>query len=205
MLQGINVVTIELVIQWRVTCDLNTLWQRFGRAVWDLTRNGVAILFVEGKYIDEEKEKAVARAEKAKEARKRKAARAPASPHRAKVARLANTTNIVDSGGAGHVSESEDEGQVEASMPSRGRENIARNAMRSVPNHNLDELRAEFKAERKPKASFQKKRSAEDIVSAEMDALINAATRPQYRCYRIPIMAFYANDKTGMFGPCLQI
>ena len=48
---------IRIVVQWRLTCDLNTLWQRFGRAARDPSLDAVAILFVEGKYFDDEKDK----------------------------------------------------------------------------------------------------------------------------------------------------
>ncbi|EPS96960.1 hypothetical protein FOMPIDRAFT_1094615, partial [Fomitopsis schrenkii] len=50
--QGIDVRNIRVVVQWRLTCDLNTLWQRFGRAARDPSLDAIAILFVEAKYFD---------------------------------------------------------------------------------------------------------------------------------------------------------
>ena len=52
---------------------MDTLWQRFGRAARDLARKGLAILFVDAKLFDEEREEAARRAEKRKEAAARKA------------------------------------------------------------------------------------------------------------------------------------
>ena len=83
-----------------MTCDLNTLWQRFGRAVRDLSQRGVAIFIVEPKYFDEEKQKAVERAEKSKEnkvAQKRKATEDAAESRTTKIARPA-AASTVDSG-----------------------------------------------------------------------------------------------------------
>jgi superfamily II DNA/RNA helicase len=40
---------VEVVVQYKATCDLNTLWQRFGRAARDAGTRGVGILLVEKK------------------------------------------------------------------------------------------------------------------------------------------------------------
>ena len=72
---------IELVIQWKVTCDPCILWQRFGRAARDKDLQATALLFVESKDCDRAEEKKV---------RKRKAVDGegdndrPAKPKRAK-------------------------------------------------------------------------------------------------------------------------
>ena len=40
---------IKTVVQWKATCDLCTLWQRFGRAARGADQEATAILFVEKK------------------------------------------------------------------------------------------------------------------------------------------------------------
>ena len=50
--QGIDLPDIELIIQWRASCGLCTLWQQFGRAVCDLKLQGRALFLVEPKYFD---------------------------------------------------------------------------------------------------------------------------------------------------------
>ncbi len=72
--KGIDIPDIEVVVQWRTTCDLNTLWQRFGRAARDLNREAVAVLFVDARYFDDEREEAAKRAQKRKENASKKAA-----------------------------------------------------------------------------------------------------------------------------------
>ncbi|OBZ71930.1 Werner syndrome ATP-dependent helicase [Grifola frondosa] len=54
---GVDIPDIEIVVQWRVTCDVNTLWQRFRHAAHRPDLFGTAVLFAEAKYFDDEKEK----------------------------------------------------------------------------------------------------------------------------------------------------
>ncbi|EPQ54869.1 P-loop containing nucleoside triphosphate hydrolase protein [Gloeophyllum trabeum ATCC 11539] len=66
---GLDLPDITLIVQWRATCDINTLWQRFGRAARSDGIVGTAVLFVEKGQFDEERERlrlvAEARKEKA--------------------------------------------------------------------------------------------------------------------------------------------
>ena len=71
---------IKLVIQWRATCKLTTLWQRFGRAARNKDLEGTAILFAEKDHFDEER----AAKQMRKEQRKRKATKSVTSPRPAK-------------------------------------------------------------------------------------------------------------------------
>ncbi|KAI0309162.1 hypothetical protein OF83DRAFT_1045589, partial [Amylostereum chailletii] len=50
--QGIDIPDIQVIIQWKLTCNMDTLWQRFGRAARDPSLEGIAIVFVEPKYLD---------------------------------------------------------------------------------------------------------------------------------------------------------
>jgi superfamily II DNA/RNA helicase len=54
--QGMDQPDIHLVIQWKATCDMCTLWQRFGRAARNLVIDAEAILFVEPALTDAKKE-----------------------------------------------------------------------------------------------------------------------------------------------------
>lgn len=72
--QGVDIPDIDLVVQWRATCNIATLWQRFGRAARDPELEGKALFLVEPKYFDDEKAKKEARRDKrAANLRKRKA------------------------------------------------------------------------------------------------------------------------------------
>ena len=81
-----DVADILLIIQWRATCKLATLWQRFGRAVRDRNLAGTALLFAEKDYFDDERVAKEARRTQRERTRKRKAKDAglPASSRPAK-------------------------------------------------------------------------------------------------------------------------
>lgn len=68
-----DVPDILLVIQWRATCKLAALWQRFGRAARDKQLTGTAILFAEKEHFDDERVAKAARRAKRTVTRKRTA------------------------------------------------------------------------------------------------------------------------------------
>lgn len=73
---------IELVIQWRLKCDMCTLWQRLGRAARDRLLQGTAIVFVDKTHFDSEREKSARRKVSAEaRARKPKAVLEVSEPH----------------------------------------------------------------------------------------------------------------------------
>ncbi|KAI6006039.1 P-loop containing nucleoside triphosphate hydrolase protein [Pisolithus albus] len=53
---GMDVPDIAIVVQWRATCGLSTLWQRWGRAARAHGESGTAILFAEKDLFDDVKE-----------------------------------------------------------------------------------------------------------------------------------------------------
>jgi superfamily II DNA/RNA helicase len=63
---------IKVVVQWKATCDLLSLWQRFGRAARGEYRTGTAILLVEKKDTDENRALKAEKAEKRKEKEKQR-------------------------------------------------------------------------------------------------------------------------------------
>jgi len=68
-----DVPDIQFVGQWRATCKVAVLWQRFGRAARNKALTGTAILFAEKEYFDEERAAKEARRRQREETRKRKA------------------------------------------------------------------------------------------------------------------------------------
>ncbi|KAF7793204.1 hypothetical protein EIP86_004313 [Pleurotus ostreatoroseus] len=60
---GVDLKDIEIIVQWRCFCDLDTLWQRFGRAARGRNTEGLAVFFAEPKYFDDVKAMAAQRAE----------------------------------------------------------------------------------------------------------------------------------------------
>lgn len=56
-----DVPDIQLVVQWRATCTVTALWDRFGHAVRDNGLVGTALLFAEKEDFDDEKAAKAAR------------------------------------------------------------------------------------------------------------------------------------------------
>jgi superfamily II DNA helicase RecQ len=69
-MQGMDLPNISIVVQWKATCDMCTLWQRFGRGGRGSGETATAILLVEKKDMEEERQSKAERA-----AKKRKKAR----------------------------------------------------------------------------------------------------------------------------------
>ena len=51
--QGMDILDIAVVVQWRVTCQLIELWQRWGHAARACKQMGTAILFAEKDLFDD--------------------------------------------------------------------------------------------------------------------------------------------------------
>ena len=58
---------IKYVVQWKASCDLLSLWQRFGRAARGQDQTGTAILLVEKKDTDENRALKAEKVQKKKE------------------------------------------------------------------------------------------------------------------------------------------
>ncbi|EPQ58923.1 P-loop containing nucleoside triphosphate hydrolase protein, partial [Gloeophyllum trabeum ATCC 11539] len=98
---GLDLPDVKLIIQYRVTCDANTLWQRFGRGARGDGQEGIAVLFAEKSFFDSERAKAAEK--RAKKPKKRKPRTQKVKDSNAKRARIAPTTS------ESHASEDEDD------------------------------------------------------------------------------------------------
>ncbi|KAF8179485.1 hypothetical protein K438DRAFT_1938411 [Mycena galopus ATCC 62051] len=204
---GLDLADVLLVIQWRSTCDMCTLWQRLGRAARALHLTATGLFLVEPKRFDANLAKTEARALKRAEATKKRelavadaehspskraAVAAPVAPdvpisapvtHTATDALVDDSDHAVDNGSADAV--------VDAVLP--------------VP----DGSRAEYSAGRRavyeavtasyePTWKKKTKKKGTDRHEPALDDLINAATRqPERPCSRIPATIYFGNDKTS--------
>ena len=65
--QGMDLPDVSTVVQWKATCDMCTLWQRFGRGGRGIGETATAILLVEKKDTEEEQKLKAERAAKKRE------------------------------------------------------------------------------------------------------------------------------------------
>jgi superfamily II DNA helicase RecQ len=62
--QGMDLPNVSIVVQWKATCDMCTLWQQFGRGGRGSGETATAILLVEKKDTEEERQSKAERAAK---------------------------------------------------------------------------------------------------------------------------------------------
>ncbi|EPQ53958.1 P-loop containing nucleoside triphosphate hydrolase protein, partial [Gloeophyllum trabeum ATCC 11539] len=64
---GLDIPDIKVVVQWKATCNITTLWQRLGRAARGYGQEGIGIILVPPNLFDSERDKAKQRSEKRQE------------------------------------------------------------------------------------------------------------------------------------------
>ncbi|KAI0741660.1 P-loop containing nucleoside triphosphate hydrolase protein [Daedaleopsis nitida] len=212
---GIDIPDIELVVQWRLTCNLDSLWQRFGRAARGSGREAIAVLFVEPKYFDEKKEAAAQRAEKRKETMARKAMEREAGKRK----RGEETGDPAEGRRRKRVRGGQGDGSLITAPPSPRTVSTHVNgdsdalvqddqAAEPVPAElsEYEQLRVSYRVSQKDGGALKKggrKGKSDGVelskITPEIDHLINAGTRP-FKCYRKPINAYYENDRIQANG-----
>ncbi len=200
-----DIPNIQLVVQWRLEkCDINVLWQRVGRAARGPGTQGVAVILVDAKHYDEEKDLAEGRAQKRIEAAAKKA------QEKEHTSRKRAATVTSDNGSKGRAA------------PRRRTDNVANLPTDRLPSHTrtVPVPRSSAAAPRAPLSKYEvlrvafSKAAAESAqvnpsgsgskkalnstaeLSPELDSVVNAGQR-EYKCYRAPIMAYYENDRIG--------
>jgi superfamily II DNA helicase RecQ len=217
MMQGVDLPDIELVIQWRATCDLCTLWQRFGRAARDLKLTAKALFLVEPKHFDEVRAgKATRQEEKKRKAAgpteqnqqnqrptKRPRVHVPSDTGLAQWAQNSGVTGrmlpvaVVEGELARDVSGISQTGQSKDTTDTiqiGKNQRLATSELGSNNNNMHVDHRATY--EKVPRVDAKRGQKGRDLEPA-MDDLINAKTRPGFCCYRKPPTIYFGNDKTS--------
>ncbi|KZP14844.1 P-loop containing nucleoside triphosphate hydrolase protein [Athelia psychrophila] len=179
---GVDLPDIELGIQWRASCDLCTLWQRFGRAARKQTMTGTALFLVESKYFDDAKAKKATAAEN----RKRKAAEKALGLPPTKRTRLENGAQSTAQDTMAPEGDNRDDDDDDEKDEDEDAEDEAE--------------RLAFEAGRR--AAYEKvpvlerKRGTRPVEQIEpvMDDLINAKTRPDVGCSCKPAKLYFRQD-----------
>ena len=174
-----------MVIQWRATCDLCTLWQRFGRAVRNAALQGIAILIADAKHFDANKERKANLAE----SKKRKAEgnvdgkeEPPTKKGRVQKTGPGSATAI-------------------PSIPVPAADSQRVKVLTEEQKQQYEEMRLLYN--RRPAAGCRGPQNKVSEPEPAMLAFINAKTRPHLPCYRTPIDVCFGNFKLGAI--CLRI
>ncbi|CDO72245.1 hypothetical protein BN946_scf184970.g97 [Trametes cinnabarina] len=185
---GIDIPDIDIVVQWRPTCSLDSLWQRFGRAARDPNREAIAVLFADAKYFDEEREAARKRAEKRRQAALARAERVESGKRK----RIENAQTGSEELREAKRSRADEQVPTGLGAARVQHSDVSQVADLSEGLSEYDKLRVSYKtgqsheetasqAAKKGKKGGGASRSSTVVV--ELDCLINAATRA-FRCYQ---------------------
>ena len=170
--KGIDVQGVKFIVQYKATCDLCTLWQRFGRAARGADEEAIAVLLVEKKDTEEERS-AKATKRKATEEMNSQPAKRPA---------LADRT--LSTMASENISR---ESQMALS------DGILDDHKRMV-----EDRRVHYEqASAKPQKVKKKETRAVEVGSA-MDDFINAHLH--FRCRRLVLTIYFQNDKAGEYN-----
>lgn len=220
-LQGLDLPDIHYVVQWKPTCDMNSLWQRFGRGGRAAGSRAVAILLVEKKWLDEEEE-GNSEGNKAS-TRKRKRGtddgeEPPGKRRKTKSKAVSKSTRLTsskqgipsstntpvteDPQPTPHLLESSnptDSSSLSRDLPSAGSASMEGRANNTTINVEA-QRKAYYEAESRAQVSKSGSaaRSKREIESGSaMDHFINAGTRGGRRCRREVLNVYFSNDKAG--------
>ena len=183
--QGMDLPDIKIVIQWKATCDLCTLWQRFGRAARGPGQEATAILFVEKKDTNEERVLKAARA-----------AQRLAKKNEAVMGQKRKAGTQLTSGASKRPTLGECTNHDRQTETSHGTGTPLSHEM--VPTELREQRRALYKKRPVARTRTTKDRKRANVeVGSPMDDFINASTDHDdlIDCRRIVPMLFFENDK----------
>ena len=205
---------IELIIQWRASCDLCTLWQHFGRAVRDLKLQGRVLFLVESKYFDATKKAKVdAAAELKRKAVEREAGKGPPKK-RARTSKGAHDTSKEATEEGVMVIERWSNGDAVVHVPSATDTETAPSTQTGPSNTSSDVVsdvaqlddaarqlvEAERRTEYEKIPKVERKRGIRKVEEIEpaLDDMINAKDHP-VRCSRWPLVVYFRQNKNGLW------
>ncbi|KII90675.1 hypothetical protein PLICRDRAFT_697180 [Plicaturopsis crispa FD-325 SS-3] len=188
---GIDLSDIEVVIQWRATCDIHL-------------RVAIALFLVEPKYFDAQRAKKAERKakkdEKGLKKRKAESNSLVASMPSSKRARTTKTP-VASTAMRAHQTTPAVAQPAQTTSDAEGHSGVGSTGTEV---EHAEDTRAEKNAERRARysqAAIVKKepkngKSADGELEPAIDDMINAGTRPGLHCSRLPAMLYFENDTT---------
>ncbi|KAI6142460.1 P-loop containing nucleoside triphosphate hydrolase protein, partial [Pisolithus tinctorius] len=192
---GIDLPDIKLVIQWQMTRDLCSLWQRLGRGARNPNLQATAVIFVESKFFDRNRLKKAENKEKRalKEAEKKRSAMDVAKNQ--PVPKKTRTMGFGDGNCSGRPAEpltTEQAVGLQSETDSAVLETQeTMSATERQEKMRLDALRTVAYCKKVMNGGQRVKKGGDELEPAE-DDFVNAATR-HFRCYRRPVMLYFGS------------
>lgn len=169
---------VRVVVQWRATCTVSTLWQRLGRAGRNRSIEATALFLVEKEYFDEEKAKKEERKKSKTEKQKRK-------------------RGDKDQQFSNKRAQGLNEAQITINVSETNQETPLQDLASSSSDTDdiSEQLRERYTTRVQDKSKKRRARTQRELEPA-MDDLINARNRG-LPCRRIPLDVFFENDKAS--------
>jgi superfamily II DNA/RNA helicase len=208
-----DVADIEIVVQYKATCDLCTLWQRFGRAARGANREGTVILLYEKKDISPpENREAIVMAGEKRTADEELLVEAPPlkrsrtstdpGPTIASSSSEAAATGGQETGGQrkakGGKARRKGDAAEKTTNPAVGTGNEKATKIKQKKHAYLKADHAALKSQsslKKPQSSKWKARAIDDNLNGPMADFINVPSL--FSCRREVLMVYFGNDKIG--------
>ena len=192
-----DVPDVQLVVQWKATCSLAALWQRFGRGGHDQACRATAVILVEKEHFDQErKNKEAQKKTKAEAQSKRKASKQNTAPTPAKQRQIEVDSNLMPNHPTVEMdiakdlcgSQSEDSDACAANNEADSIPIVVPEIQATM----IEELQAKYQDKGRPAPKKKIK-----VLEPAMDDFINAGVRG-LRCHHVPLNAYFENSKACM-------
>lgn len=173
-IKGMDLPYVRLAVQWRATCDMCDLWQRFGRVARTTGTEGTGILFHEKSHLDESRERKMTNAQN----KKRKADKDAPQPAAKRLAGMLDPPTMTHNQQIpqdAHESETVD--PTVADRENKRPASYAKRAQNKAP-------------AKKAKGSVGDDRQELEICGP-LDDFINASTRSEVKCQRAPVKLYF--------------
>ncbi|KAF7981237.1 hypothetical protein HWV62_34599 [Athelia sp. TMB] len=180
---GMDLPHVRLAIQWRATCDMCDLWQRFGRVARATGAEGTGLLFYEKSHLDETRERKRLALE-ATQSKKQKAQDDGGCASKRRLVAGTGTSSAPSGASLGQPQTPSDatdpESIGQAQIAERKKERSVRYARRAPQNKPLKE---------KVKGGAGDDRPELDVYGP-IDDFINAKTRSEIGCRHVPVKLY---------------
>ncbi|KAH7906213.1 P-loop containing nucleoside triphosphate hydrolase protein [Hygrophoropsis aurantiaca] len=194
---GLDVSDVILIVQWRVPKDLNTLMQRFGRAVRDFLLQGIAILIAEPDWFYGDMIASQERKRKRAEKKARKASSTNKQSKKQKNTSQVSTTAEANADASNSDSSDDEELSTRVSHLPSGPSTLDANIEKFI----LDANEASTSQKTSTAKKNTKKRSIDDAMRLFLNADVLTGAK---RCRRFHSNAFFGNDKVPTPDHCCE-
>lgn len=186
---------IKIVVQWKATCTLSTLWQRFGRGARGEGYQATAILLV-GKQDIREKVLQEVKDEKPLGKKQKRKKRTDDILPEAKRPALTNKSTNTACRSSIVVNEPVAMMDVDVECPSQGEGDVVTPGLDAI----IEECRSRYSRPEPVNDNMKARKKRKVLIGSPIDDYINA--HHFFPCRRIVLRTYFGNDKSRTLSLC---